>query len=183
MMNTKTLRHAGIVLATFAAALLSACASTTLTDSWSDSSYTRGPFQKWIVVGVGGGPVAVRTLEDVMTNKLRARGVEAVQGYRYLPDGQASEAQLDGAVAAAGAQAMMLVHLRRVETKTQVNTTLVPGPMYPGFGWYGVYGSSTRWQRSRPPCTRSPRSGWCGRASRRRSIPAAWRPRRRAFPT
>jgi hypothetical protein len=123
-----------------AAAVLSGCASTTLTDSWFDPAYTRGPFQKWIVVGVGGSTVASRTLEDAMTSKLRARGVEAVQGYRFLPEGRASEQQLDGAVSASGAEALMLVHLRRVENKTQVTTAMVPGPVYPGFGWYGAYG-------------------------------------------
>lgn len=139
-MTTSHLRPVRLAFAFFAAALLAGCASTTLTDSWSDAAYNRGPFQKWLVVGVGGGSASVRTLEDVMTAKLRARGVEAVQGYQFLPDGQASEPQLDGAVRASGAQALMLVHLRRVETRTQVSTTLVPGPMYAGYGWYGVYG-------------------------------------------
>lgn len=139
-MSSNILRHYRLAAALAVAVLMSACASTTLTDSWSDPAYTRGPFQKWLVVGVGGGAVATRTLEDVLSGKLRARGVEAVQGYRYLPDGEASEVQLDGAVAAAGAQALMLVHLRRVETKTQVSPALVPGPMYAGYGWYGVYG-------------------------------------------
>jgi hypothetical protein len=122
------------------AALVAGCASTTLRDSWSDPSYTRGAFHKWIVVGVGGDTVAKRTFEDIMVARLRARGVDALPGYRYLPEGRASESQLDGAVATSGADGLMMVHLRRVQTRTQVTTAMVPGPAYPGFGWYGVYG-------------------------------------------
>jgi len=120
--------------------LVAGCASTTLRDSWSDASYAGSPFRKWIVVGVGGDTVAKRTFEDIMVAKIRARGVDAVPGYQYLPQGRANESQLDGAVAAAGADALMMVHLRRVQTRTEVTQAMVPGPRYPGFGWYGVYG-------------------------------------------
>jgi hypothetical protein len=128
-----------ITLLLIASALASGCASTRLTDSWFDPGFTGGPFRKWLVVAVGGNTVATRVLEDAMVAKLKARGVDAVQGYQFLPSGRASEQQLDGAVVASGAQALMLVHLRRVETRTQVTTAVVPvgGP---GFGWGGVYG-------------------------------------------
>jgi hypothetical protein len=129
------------LLAIFAAALLVAgCASTTLRDSWADASYARGPFKKWLVVGVGAQSTAQRTFEDIMVAKLRARGVDALPGYDYLPPGRANESQLDGAVARSGADALMLVHLKRVQTRTEVTQTMVPGAAYPGFGWYGVYG-------------------------------------------
>ena len=120
--------------------LVAGCASTTLRDSWADASYTRGPFKKWLVVGVGTDSTAKRTFEDIMVAKIRARGVDAVPGYQYLPQGRANESQLDGAVASAGADALMMVHLRRVQTRTEVTQAMVPGPRYPGFGWYGVYG-------------------------------------------
>jgi hypothetical protein len=119
---------------------LAGCASTTLKDSWTDPTYTRGAFKKWIVVGVGKSSVGKRTFEDVMVAKLKARGVDAVPGYRFLADRRATEQELDGAVVASGADGLMMVHLRRVETRTQVTQTMVPGPAYPGFGWYGVYG-------------------------------------------
>jgi hypothetical protein len=120
--------------------LVAGCASTTLRDSWADAAYTRGPFKKWLVVGVGTDSTAKRTFEDIMVAKLRARGVEALPGYNYLPPGRANESQLDGGVVRSGADALMLVHLRRVQTRTEVTQTMVPGPAYPGFGWYGVYG-------------------------------------------
>lgn len=129
-----------LMLLVMFAALLAGCASTTLRDSWSDPTFTSGPFKKWIVVGVGHATVAKRTFEDIMVARLRARGVDAVPGYQYLPQGRASEQQLDEAVAASGADAMMMVHLRRVQTRTQVTTAMVPGPAFSSFGWYGVYG-------------------------------------------
>ncbi|MEP7063956.1 MAG: hypothetical protein ABI881_16330 [Betaproteobacteria bacterium] len=129
-----------VMFAVTLAALVAGCASTTLRDSWSDPSFTAGPFRKWIVVGVGGDTVAKRSFEDIMVARLRARGVDALPGYRYLPEARASESQLDGAVASAGADGLMMVHLRRVQSRTQVTNVMVPGPAYPGFGWYGVYG-------------------------------------------
>ena len=137
-MFTSVQRRHLVTLLLFASALVAGCASTRLTDSWSDPGFTGGPFRKWLVVAVGGNTVSTRTLEDVMVGKLRARGVDAIQGYQFLPSGRASEQQLDGAVVASGAQALMMVHLRRVETRTQVTTAIVPvgGP---GFGWGGVY--------------------------------------------
>jgi hypothetical protein len=125
-------------LLVIAAMLVAACASTTLKDSWSDPSYTGGTFKKWFVIGIGGNAVARRTLEDVMVAKLRARGVEAVPSYQFLPDGQAGEQQLDGAVAVSGADGLMMVRLRGVQTRTQVTNAYVPGPMM-GVGWYGMY--------------------------------------------
>lgn len=132
--------HPMMLLLAVLSALVAGCASTTLRDSWSDPSYAHAPFKQWIVVGVGGDTVAKRTFEDIMVAKLRARGTAASPGYRYLPEGRASESEFDAAVASAGADGVMMVHLRRVQTHTQVTRAMVPGPMYPGFGWYGVYG-------------------------------------------
>ena len=138
----------------FVPALVAACASTSLRDSWMDPQFTGAPFRKWIVVGAGASTVAQRTLEDVMVGRLRERGVQAAPGWQYLPDGQVAEAQLDAAVAASGADALMLVRLHGVETRTQVSTQMVPavapmmGPSMgpgapPGFagrgGWWGTY--------------------------------------------
>jgi hypothetical protein len=123
-----------------AAGLLAAgCASTTLQDQWRDPAWTAGPFRSFLVVGLGGDPVARRIFEDTMVAKLRASGVSATQAYLLIPDGmQASEPQLDAAVAKAGADALMMTRLRGVQTQTQISTTFVPGPLY-GPGWYGYY--------------------------------------------
>ena len=122
----------------FVPALVAACASTALRDSWMDPQFTGGPFKKWLVVGAGASVVAQRTLEDAMVAKLKTRGVQASPGWQYLPEARITEAQLDAAVRASGADAMMLVRLRGVETRTQVSTQTVPVTRG-GMGWWTTY--------------------------------------------
>lgn len=122
-----------------AALVVAACASTTMKDSWVDPSVRAQPFGKVLVVAVGTDVTQQRIFEDIMAEKLRAVGVDGVPGYRFLPDGRASEDQMQGAVTRSGADGLMLVRSRGVRTETEVRTTMVPGPMGPG--WYGWYGS------------------------------------------
>lgn len=121
-----------------AALAVAACASTTMKDSWVDSSVRAAPFSKLLVVAVGGDVTQQRIFEDTMAEKLRSVGVDGVQGYRYLPDGRASEEQMNAAVVRSGADGLMLVRSKGVRTETEVHSTYVPGAMGPG--WYGWYG-------------------------------------------
>ena len=128
-----------------AALALAACATTTLRDSWADPAARAEPFRKVLVVTAGGGIAQRRIFEDALAARLDAAGVAGVQGYRFLPDGKASEAELNAAVAQAGADGLMLVHFKGVRTETEVRATLVPGAFGPwgpgwGAGWYGWYG-------------------------------------------
>jgi hypothetical protein len=80
---------------------------------------------------------ARRVLEDVLVAKLQATGVEAVPAWRYLPsDGQADEATFAAAIAASGADALLMVRLLGIDTQTNVSPMWAPSP---GFGWYRVY--------------------------------------------
>jgi len=121
-----------------AALVVAACASTTMKDSWVDPSVRTVPFAKVLVVAVG-EVTQQRIFEDVMVEKLRNVGVEGVQGYTLLPDGRATEEQMNAAVTRSGADGLMLVRSKGVRTETEVRTTTMPGPMGPG--WYGWYGS------------------------------------------
>ena len=137
------MRAASVVAA--AALALAACATTTLRDSWADPAVRAEPFRKVLVVTAGGGIAQRRIFEDALAARLDAAGVAGVQGYRFLPDGKASEAELNAAVAQAGADGLMLVHFKGVRTETEVRATLVPGAFGPwgpgwGAGWYGWYG-------------------------------------------
>lgn len=118
---------------------LAACATTTMRDSWFDPSVRSAPFARVLVVTVGGDLAQQRIFEDMLAEKLRTAGVDAVQGYRFLPDSKATEAQMDAAVARAGADGLMLVRFKGVRTETEVRTSMVPGAFGPG--WYGWYGS------------------------------------------
>jgi hypothetical protein len=132
-----------VAAAAFVAILLIAgCASTTLQSTWSDPSFTGGPFRKFFVMGLSARNVtARRVFEDIMVAKLQAAGVQAVPAYQYLnDDGPAGEQSVQAAVAQSGADAVMMERVLGVDTRTNVSTELVPGPMMgPGMGWYGPY--------------------------------------------
>ena len=118
-------------------AMLAGCASTTITDSWYDASYTGGMFKRVMVLAVTPNMVSRRTFEDIFTAKLRAAGIDAIPSYQYLPAaGPAPEPALDAAVAQANANGLLMTHLLRVDRQIVVTPTYAP-PFRPGF--YGYY--------------------------------------------
>jgi hypothetical protein len=122
-------------LALFAAG----CASTTLRDQWSDPAWRGEPFTRFYVLGIGNDVANRRIFEDAMVARFAAAGVQAVPSYRDLPESaRATEAQIDAAVANAGADALLMTRVKGVQRETQVSTVMVPGPLY-GPGWYGWY--------------------------------------------
>jgi hypothetical protein len=127
------------ILLAAGALLLAACQTTSIVDSWADPSYTGGPFRKILVLGVIQDAAFRHTFEDIMAAKLVQTGVQAAPAYRYLADApQASESQIDAAIAQSGADGLLLTHLKRIDTKTRVSTMMVPGPP-PFYGPYGGY--------------------------------------------
>jgi hypothetical protein len=124
--------------------LLAACQTTTIKSAWYDTTYNGGPIKKMVVIANDGTTADSRVFEDILVQKFSAAGVMAIPGYRTVPpESRASEAPFAAAVAATGADAVLMVRLLRVDTKTQVSTMMVPGPMwgpwggfYGGPGWY-----------------------------------------------
>ena len=128
---------ARLFLVAAAALVLSACASTTLRDSWYDPAYSGKRFQKLLVLGVSNAVSERRTFEDIMSQRLAATGIEAIPAYRLLPDdGKVAEPALDAAVRASGADALLMSRVRAIDRRTSVTTMMAPGP---AFGWYGLY--------------------------------------------
>ena len=126
--------------AAFAAVLaLAACQTTSIQSAWYDTSYKGGPFKKVVVIASDGTTADSRVFEDIFVQKLQAAGVQAVPGYTTVPpDARRSESTFAPAVAATGADGVILVRLLRVDTKTQVSTVMMPGPMIgPWGGFYG----------------------------------------------
>lgn len=123
------------VLLACASLLLAACASTSLQSAWFDTTYQGGAFKRVLVVGVGTNVANRRVFEDIFSQKLSASGTQGIPGYRFLPDdARTNEPAWDAGVARSGADALLLVRLLGVDTKTQVSTTMVTGP-----GFYGPY--------------------------------------------
>lgn len=126
-----------------AALALAGCASTTLRDAWSDPDY-RGPvFRRVLVLGVTNDVTTRRVFEDIMAQRVASTGVEAIPSYRYLPDeGKVPETELDRAVAASGADALLMSRVRQIDRRMDVYTTMVHGGAGLGSwgpGWYGMY--------------------------------------------
>ena len=127
------------LLAFAALALLAGCQTTSIQSAWFDSSYRGGPFKKIVVIASDGTTSDSRVFEDIMVQSLQAAGVAAIPGYTTVPaDARRAEAPFAAAVAATGADGVILVRLIRVDTKTQVSTMMMPGPMVgPWGGFYG----------------------------------------------
>ena len=121
---------------------LTACAaSTKIVNEWVSPDYTSPRFRKIMVIGVSKQPSIRRTFEDEFVKQLKATGVEAVPSYLYIPeDGQVDEGRLQAAVKQAGADAVIVTRLVRVEKKTEVS----PGfyQPAPAFGFYGGYSAA-----------------------------------------
>jgi hypothetical protein len=129
-----------LALAATAALVLAGCASTSIRSAWYDASYSGGPFRKILVVGVHGSLADTRVFEDIFAQKLRAAGVDGVPGYLALPAGvPPGDPVWNAAVEASGADGLLSVRLLRVDTRTQVSTAMVAGPMMwgPYWGWWG----------------------------------------------
>ena len=127
------------LVAVAALALLAGCQTTSIQSAWFDSSYKGGPFKKIVVIASDGTTADSRVFEDIMVQSLQAAGVAAIPGYTTVPpDARRAEAPFAAAVAATGADGVILVRLIRVDTRTQVSTMMMPGPMVgPWGGFYG----------------------------------------------
>jgi len=127
--------------ATLAIVLLAGgCASTSLTNQWRNTEFTGPPLKKLLVVGVSKDNAVRRIFEDEFAANLRAAGVEAIPSYTQLPQsGQVDEVTLQNAVAAVGADGVLVTRLVKVQQQTQVMPA-VYGP--PGVGFYGWYSSA-----------------------------------------
>ena len=140
-MHSLQLRNFWLVIAV-CLGLTGCAASTKVVNQWVSPDYVSPRFKKIMVIGVSKQPSIRRTFEDEFVGQLKAAGVDAVPSYIYIPeDGQVDEGRLQAAVKQAGADAVIVTRLVRVEKKTQVT----PGYYQPppaGFGFYGGYSAA-----------------------------------------
>jgi hypothetical protein len=123
--------------------LLAGCATTTLRSAWFDSSFTGGPMKRILVVGVTGTMADRRVFDDMFAQALTDAGVQGVPGYQFIDNAATASAEVfDAGVAKSGADALLLVRLLGVDTRTQVTTTMVPARSGPQFGSMGGWGSA-----------------------------------------
>jgi hypothetical protein len=130
-------RTQGALMALFVLVAISGCASTSIRSAWFDPGYKGGPFKRMLVAGIGGSVADRRAFEDIFAQKLTAAGVDGVPGYLAAPDNvRGSEASWTAAVEKSGADALLIVQVLSVDTRTQVSTVMVPASPW-GYGPYG----------------------------------------------
>ncbi len=133
-MNVRTL----LLLAAIVA-LVSGCQSTSIRSAWFDTDFAGPPMRKIVVVGNVDSTAGNRILEDVLVERLRATGVEAIAGRSVrLDDPGMPEASFASTVVGTGAEGLLMVRLLGVDTRTQVSTTMVSGGMGWGRGPWGT---------------------------------------------
>ncbi len=131
----------GILFA--ASLLLAACSTTHLTSAWRDSSYQGPPLKKIVVVGVSNEIAARRVFEDEFSKALIAAGVDAIPGYRLLPEKPDRPVEeLRAAVMQNQADGILVARTLRTERRTEYS----PGSIMvmPAFGYtsfWGFYGA------------------------------------------
>lgn len=145
--------HPLACLLVVAAALVSGCApSTRLTNAWVDPGYAGAPFKKVLVLAISKEAAQRRIFEDEFSAKLRSAGVEAVPGYRLLPeDGRVEKDKLAETVRRAGADGAIVTRILHVDSRTAYSpgyVTVVPSIGY-WRDFYGFYGSA--WAVTVPP--------------------------------
>jgi hypothetical protein len=132
---------------------LSACASTTLDNSWKDPHYSGGPLSKILVVGISSQASVRRAFEDTFAQSLTQSGVQAVPSYTLIPqDGRIAEDVLQKAVGEAGANGVLIARMVGRETELTVTTAPMAPPIY-GMrrSYYGYY--SGAWAGYYEPAT------------------------------
>jgi hypothetical protein len=101
--------------------VLAGCASTQLVNQWSNPAYTAPSFRKVMVIGITKQDRIRRNFEDQFADLLRAAGVDATPSYPYLrQDGPVAEAALKRAVNEAGADAVLVTRLVRIQKETEI---------------------------------------------------------------
>jgi len=109
--------------------ILSSCATTELSNSWRNPSYTGPVLKKILVVGISKQIAVRRAFEDEFAKQLNASGVEATASYTLISEsGEVEEARLTEAVRQSGADGMLVTRLVRIGADSQFTPAFRPTP-------------------------------------------------------
>ncbi len=119
-------------------ALITSCASTQLTNTWSDSSYNK-KVSKIMILGISSNASVKRNYEDTLARHLKAQGVQAVSANTILSSDDEDEKEKISAILEEKGFDSILV--TRVISKEK-EQRYVPGAPYAGqYGYYNGFGS------------------------------------------
>lgn len=111
--------------------LLTACASSNLTSSWVDKTYTKMPIKSSLVVAMSDNLRIRRIFEDDMVQDLQAKGVNAIASSQLFPNRLPSKTDIAGYINKHNTQTVFVAKLVNIEEKN-IN---YPGSRY-GYGGY-----------------------------------------------
>lgn len=111
--------------------MVTACASSNLTSSWVDTSYTKFPIKSTMVVAMSDNLRVRRIFEDDMVKQLQAHGVNAIPSSQVFPNKLPSKEDVASYVSKHTVQTVFIAKLINIEDKEV---------RYPGGSGYGYYG-------------------------------------------
>jgi hypothetical protein len=159
------IRPLALVVLAVASFALSGCATraTRLDAQWVNPEFAgQRTVRSVMVIGATRDSTNRRLFEDTMVSALTAKGLKAVQSYKFIPgDGPVSEDQLRRAVVEAGADHALISRIINSTTTVNVTPGMVMGPSWgPGWsasrgwgpGWGGFAGyHNSMWGPAMPP--------------------------------
>jgi hypothetical protein len=124
----------------FIGLVITACSSTDMTTSWTNSDF-KGPIGKVYVVGIAKDEMNRRIFEDAFSNQFFSERVSSEASYRDITfSKEINKEALAKNMAERGCDAVVLTRLigQRKETVTTpvYDPVYLPGPYYGGYGRY-----------------------------------------------
>ncbi len=119
--------------------LAAACSSTTMSGSWSDTSYM-GQIKNVFIIGIAKDEVNRRIFEDTFGNQLSSQGVKTVSSYRsFSANEEVDREKIVQAMTDNGCDSVLLTKLigQRTETVTSPGYASGYTSRYGGRGGYG----------------------------------------------
>ena len=116
-------------------ALLASCATSSMVTQQTNPDYVGKPFRSVMVVAVTADDLVRRTFEDRMVALLGQRGLKGIPSYTAIGStGKVGEAELRSAIAASGAEGVLITRVVRVDRSSGT----LPGATV-GVGFYGYW--------------------------------------------
>lgn len=132
-----------LALTVITAVALSSCASTQLSHTWRDASFTEGPLKKILVVAVRKDQQRRRNWEDGFATALSGHGLDVTPSYRLVAGTLPDTGLINTIARERGFDGIMLVGRRSTRTAESVtggiDITSPESPSHPVGGWYAAY--------------------------------------------
>lgn len=142
MKHTTVLLKIGVLL--FLAAALTACTTAKPTLEWRDRSYSGGPFNNILVVGLSSQETVRRAFENTFVDRLQADEIKATASFALMPvETRPSEANIKAVISDIKFDSVLVTHLVGVTEKEVYHSGAYR--MDTNRGFYDYYGHVGRY--------------------------------------